>query len=188
MKIYFVTINDNKILESAQYLKQFDLDLYPVKYQIQEISHVDLHEIVKHKALRAYEQFHLPCVVEHGGLFIDALNGLPGGFSCEVWEKVGDRLCTFLDPGDVRHATAKSMIGFCDGRKVRFYSGETRGVITERGCGQFGYKWDPIFIPDGSTQTYAEMGAEKKHEYSQFNRAWSELVKDLGPGTGQRGR
>ena len=180
MKIYFVTGNDNKILEANRFLEKFDFELCPVKHSIQEISHVDLREIVKDKALRAFSQFNLPCVVEHGGLFIDALNGLPSGFSCEVWKMVGDRLCTFLNDDDLRHATAKSVIGYCDGRKVRLYSGETRGLIAPRSCGEYSNQWDPIFIPEGSTQTYGEMGWEKKMEFSQVNRAWTELVKDLG--------
>jgi XTP/dITP diphosphohydrolase len=76
-------------------------------------------------------------------------------------------------------ATAKSVIGYCDGKKVYLFTGETRGSISQSGRGDYKFQWDPIFIPDGSNQTYAEMGFPKKKAYSQAAKAWNELIQAL---------
>ena len=80
---------------------------------------------MRRKALEAYEDLGVPCVVEHGGLFMDALPGLPGGIGQLMWDAVGDRMCGFLSPDDSRRAVARSVIGYCDGRQIWTYGGET---------------------------------------------------------------
>lgn len=179
MNVYFVTVNTYKANEVETYLADCGFDLQIVPHRIQEILHIDLTEIVKDKVLKAYRDLRLPCVVEHGGLQIDALSGLPGGLSKVVWDTVGDRLCSFLRPGDPRTATAKSVIGYCDGKRVHTFSGETRGQISECGRGDYKFQWDPIFIPDGATETYAEMGFPRKKGYSQAAKAWSDYLSFL---------
>jgi XTP/dITP diphosphohydrolase len=183
MKIYFVTMNRFKINEMSDYLKRFNvreqlsIDIWPVEQNLQEILHSDIDEIVKHKTLDAYQYLGLPCVVEHGGLFMDALPGLPGGVGQIVWDAVGDRMCGFLRAEDSRGAVARSVIGYCDGRRVRIYRGETRGQVAESSRGDYLFHWDPIFMPEGSDQTYGEMGLEKKRATSPAVKAWEAFLK-----------
>lgn len=179
MKLFFVTVNDFKTKEVREYLKDSGVELEIVKYGVQEILNIDLSVIVKDKALKAYQQLGIPCVVEHGGLIIDALKGLPGGLSKVVWDAVGDKLCNFLDDKDTRAATAQSVIGYCDGRRVHIHVGETRGRVADRARGGYTFQWDPIFIPDGQSKTYAELGFPEKGKYSQAAKAWNALVKQL---------
>jgi XTP/dITP diphosphohydrolase len=115
--------------------------------------------------------------VEHGGIFMDALPGLPGGIGQIIWNAVGDRICSFLGEQDSRGAVARSIIGYCDGKRVRTYTGETRGQITKSARGGYKFNWDPIFIPDGSDLTYGEMGPEKKQATSQSLKAWKAFLK-----------
>jgi XTP/dITP diphosphohydrolase len=129
--------------------------------------------------LKAYSKFGIPCVVEHGALHIDSLNGLPGGISKVVWDKIGDKICDILPETQKRSATAKSVVGYCDGRQIHLFSGETRGEIAEASRGDRKFQWDPIFIPEGLSQTYAELTLDEKKVYSQGTKAWKKLIDFL---------
>lgn len=183
MKIYFVTSNKYKAAEISAYFKEaakqygLGIELCIVKTTVQEILHEDIEVIVKRKALEAYAYFGAPCVVEHGGIFMDALPGLPGGIGHVIWQAVGDRICGFLGKTDSRKAEAKSIIGYCDGKRVRTYTGSTRGEITKCARGKYAFNWDPIFVPEGSTETYGEMGPRKKRATSQSLKAWKAFLK-----------
>ena len=61
--------------------------------------------------------------------------------------------------------TAKTVLGYCDGRKMYQFSGELRGTIAAKPAGTRGFQWDCVFIPEGYEQTFAEMG-ELKNEIS----------------------
>jgi XTP/dITP diphosphohydrolase len=179
MKLYFVTMNDYKAKEVAEYLENAPVDLQVFKYPIQEILNINLELIARDKALKAYARLGRPCVVEHGGLLIEALQGLPGGLSKVVWDSVADRVCGFLDASDSRAAIAQTVIGYCDGQRVHLYKGETKGTISECSRGDYTFQWDPIFIPDGDTRTYAEMGFPEKGKYSQAAKAWRDFATYL---------
>lgn len=96
MKIYFVTANEKKIAESDERLKRFvervqtqegvrlEIEICPFKKHLDELLDPDIKRIVWKKAIEAYRVVHLPCVVEHGGLFLDAWQGSPG-----YWEGLG---------------------------------------------------------------------------------------------------
>lgn len=183
MKIYFVTASDQKFSEAESCLKilqaalNVSVDLCHVNLNLQEILTKDIDAVVKNKAIEAYKHAAIPCVVEHSGLFMDALPDLPGVLGKMIWESVGDRICGFLREGDSRNAVARSVIGYCDGRRVRLYVGEMPGQISERSRGDYTFNWDPIFIPQGSTQTYGEMGPERKLETSPAVKAWKAFLE-----------
>lgn len=183
MKIYFVSTNEPKIDEALNYIKylkdksDIDIDLGIVRTDVTEILNSNIELIAKSKALEAYRYTGFPCLVEHGGLFMKDLPNLPGGIGKIIWEAVGDRMCSFLREEDSREATAVSVIGYCDGRRIRIYRGETLGQVATRSRGEYTYNWDPIFIPAGSEQTYGEMGPEKKRATSQSIKAWDAFFK-----------
>jgi XTP/dITP diphosphohydrolase len=185
MKIYFVTKNCFKMDELRDYLEYFDVrarlsvDLcFCVPDQdLYEILHPEIDVIVKQKALEAYKYLRRPCVVERGGLYMDALPGLPGGVGHLVWNAVGDRMCGFLHAEDSKGTVARSILGYCDGRQVRLYRGETSGQVAEHPRGGYRFQWDPIFIPEGSDQTYGEMGREQKRASSPVVKAWDAFLQ-----------
>lgn len=179
MKLYFVTTNDYKIKEVEQYLAGTDLELQPVSFQINEILNLDLEAVVTDKVLKAYKYLGHPCVVEHGGLLIQALNNLPGGLSKVVWDTVGPKICTFLSTADSRKAIAQSVIGYCDGKRVHTFKGETEGTLADEARGTYMFQWDPVFIPAGETKTYAEFGFPDKEKFSQAAKAWGLLASSL---------
>lgn len=181
MKVYYVTTSVYKTDELADYAQQFNLaarhiEVCVVRQELQEILHPEIEVMVHKKAVDAYAYLHRPCVVEHGGLFMDALPGLPGSVGQIVWDAVGDRMCDFLRSQDARGATARSVLGYCDGRQVRVYRGETRGRIAEGARGAYAFRWDTIFIPDGEDRTYGELGREGKRATSPAVKAWSAFL------------
>lgn len=188
MKIYYVTTNEFKITEARDYVASHHiedrLDLSFLRSDVQEILHPDVSLIVRQKTIEAFKQIRWPCVVEHGGLFMDALPGLPGGVGKIVWDAVGERICGFLSADDPRGATARSFLGYCDGRRVRVYVGETRGRIADRARGAYSFAWDPIFIPEGSEKTYGEMGLEGKRTTSPVVKAWEAFMRAEVPKAG----
>jgi XTP/dITP diphosphohydrolase len=181
VKIYLVTTNEFKIREAQDYVASHHvedrLELSFLRSDVQEILHPDVSVIVRRKTIDAYQQIRWPCVVEHGGLFMDALPGLFGGLGKIVWDAVGERMCGFLNENDPRGATARSFLGYCDGRRVRVYVGETRGRIAERATGAYTFAWDPVFIPEGSDETYGQMGMERKRTTSPVVKAWDAFMR-----------
>jgi XTP/dITP diphosphohydrolase len=184
MKVYFVTNNTSKAAELEDYLASTassapDLQIVVFRSELFEVLDSDIDRIVTNKALDAFQSVGLPCVVEHSGLFMDALPGLPGGLGEAIWRSIGDRMCGFLRDSDSRAATARSVIGYCDGRRVTLFHGEARGRIAQRAQGEHSFNWDPIFIPDGSDHTYGEMTMAAKRVTSPVHKAWDAFVKSV---------
>ena len=184
MKIYFVTNNTSKAEELQDYLASAppavpDFQIAVFQSELFEVLDCDIDRIVTNKALDAFQRVGLPCVVEHSGLFMDALPGLPGGLGQTIWRSIGDRMCGFLHHADSRAATARSVIGYCDGRRVTLFHGETRGQIAQQAQGTRSLNWDPIFIPDGSEHTYAEMDMAAKRATSPVCKAWDAFIKSV---------
>jgi len=186
MKIYFVTNSPGKTSELTDFLSTSPLakaiEIVVYSSSLEEVLDSDIHRIVTHKAIQAYETVALPCVVEHSGLFMDALPGLPGGVGQLIWNYIGDRICGFLHENDTRAAVARSVIGYCDGRHVFLFSGETRGTISDKARGSYALNWDPIFIPEGDTRTYGEMGLAIKRQTSPVHKAWEAFVTAIVTG------
>lgn len=178
MKIYVLTTNRFKVAEIEYYAKwrrvtkRHGVELCVVNQDLQELLVPDIGLIVREKAVEAYRHMGLPCIVEHGGIFMTALPGLPGSVGKIVWDAVGDRLCGFLRDTDSRRATVKSYLGYCDGKDVRVYQGVTHGRVADRARGRYKFAWDPIFIPEKQSRTYGEMGLAEKRHTSPAYRAW----------------
>ena len=184
MNLYFLTMNDIKAEEAAAFFGQADVkDAYNIefrviKHSVEEILDPDLNFVVRKKALEAYRYLKQPCLVEMSGLFFDGLPQLPGSLGRIIWKAVGDRMCDFLRKEDTRLATARAIIGYCDGKQIRLYEGSTVGEVTERARGDYNKSnWDPIFIPEGDKQTYAEMGRERKSKTSPLIKAWRKFLE-----------
>ncbi|MEZ4866365.1 MAG: non-canonical purine NTP pyrophosphatase [Caldilineaceae bacterium] len=159
-ELLFVTSNANKVAKIqavlGRPLQQIDLDL-------PEVQAVDVKEVIEQKAREAYRQVGKPVLVEDTGLAFDAWNGLPGALIRWFLKTVGNAsICTMLDGFADRRAVAETCIGFYDGVNFVAFSGYAPGVITTSPRGEQGFGWDPIFQPDGSTKTFAELAPDEK--------------------------
>ncbi len=137
------------------------------------------------KARYAYERVKLPCIADDTGLEVDALNGAPGVFSARYAGEAKDpvanmaRLLRELEGRVDRNARFRTVIAFVAEGVQHTVEGEVRGEITHgpRGNGGFGY--DPVFQPEVSTLTFAELDAKTKNAISHRGQAIWKLVSWL---------
>ncbi len=161
--ITFVTGNQAKADHLAKYLG------FPVKHRkidLDEIQSLDLKTVVEHKVRQAYDIIGGPVLVEDVSLEFEALGRLPGTFIRFYVDEVPfETICRTLD-GLSRNATARCIFGYYDGTTLEFFEGSLQGIIADNPRGEHGYGWDKLFIPQGYTQTRAEMNqADDKKTY-----------------------
>lgn len=156
-KITFITGNQSKADYLVRYLG------FPVKHQkldLDEIQSLDLKEIVTHKAKQAFAKIHSPILVEDTSLEFVAFGRLPGPFIRYFIEDMGfDDICNLLNGKD-RSAIARSVFGYYDGKNLTAFEGSMKGEIATDPCGNGGFGWDKIFIPEGYSVTRAQMNED----------------------------
>lgn len=167
----FATSNHQKLKEFESILgiklNHSDLDL-------DEIQSVDVEEVAIHKAKQAYELLKEPVIVEDTGLYLEELNGLPGALIKFFVKKLTlEQICSLIKEN--RSATAVICIAYFNGQELKTFKGETKGEIAKEPKGTNGFGWDPIFIPEGYSQTFAEITSEEKED--KFMR--KEAIKKL---------
>lgn len=136
------------------------------------------------KAKYYSEQFDVACVADDSGLAVDALDGAPGVYSARY---AGEN-CTYSDNNN-KLLDAIEEVPWPE-RTARFLccaafyplEGETHTVLgTVEGhiavdiCGEQGFGYDPVFVPEGHDRTFAEMTSDEKHAISHRGRAFSAL-------------
>ncbi|MBE7373727.1 non-canonical purine NTP pyrophosphatase [Pseudomonas lopnurensis] len=162
MKIRFASINQQKIREVREILEPSGIEVLPFPVRIEELRTEDLQQLVSDKLLAAFKLIGKPVFVEHTGLFIRSLNGFPGGLTQIFWERLqAERFSELISRLDDPAAEAKTLIGYCDGRKRHFFEGVVAGRISPKPAGRGGFEWDDVFIPDGQSRTFAELGGRK---------------------------
>ena len=163
-QLYFVTSNEGKIKEAEMIL---GIPIKPMRADLEEIQSLDLEEIVKAKAIKAFELVQKPLFVDDVGLYIEAWNGFPGPFVKYLRDAVGNEgLLKMMKNETNRKIIAKAAIGFHNGKEVITFMGEVKGTLAVEPRGQGGWGWDPIFIPSHTDKTYAELTVEEKNAVS----------------------
>ena len=164
-------------------------DLFDVEYrfvQTDEPLNCDIVEMVRVKAASAYKSLMVPCIVEHAGIVLNGFENLsyPGGLTQPMWDAIGAELfvksCTVLASG----ATARAVIGYCDGSNIHTFVGETKGQLSTEPRGERTFYWDTVFCPEGGNgKTYAEIvgadgsGLPRKVALSQSRKAMEKFLK-----------
>ena len=172
MQALFVTSNPNKAREAAEIL---GIELVNVDLDLPELQALDVAQVAANKAATAREALGFPdspVLVEDSGLLVEAWNGLPGALTKWFLRSVGNEgLLRMLAGEEDRAARAVCAVAVAatDG-SVRAFVGEVGGSIAYQPRGSAGFGWDPIFVPSGHAETYAELGA-RKHEDSHRARA-----------------
>ena len=116
-------------------------------------------------------------IVEDDGLFIDSLDGFPGPYSSFVFRTIGnDGILKLLTGSTNRSAYFCSLIAFYNGITLSISEGRVDGRISERVTDGGGWGYDPIFVPDGTDLTFAEL-KKSKNEYSHRRRALENFAK-----------
>ena len=178
LRLHFVSRNRHKLAEAKQILDPRGVVVLPVERAIEELQATDPRAIVRDKALKAFEYLGEPLFVEHTGLFLDYLNGLPGGLTQIFWDSLeADRFAKLFGRPDQK-ALARTLIGYIDGKKCHFFDGEIAGTISAEPRGPREFQWDCVFVPDGYTGTFAELG-DKKNEISMRKIALDKFASFL---------
>lgn len=144
-----------------------------------------LEENASEKSKTIYKLTGTNCFSEDTGLEVEALNGEPGVKSAryagedKAFDKNIDKLLAKLGDTQNRKAQFRTVASLIINGKEYIFEGICPGVITrdKRGAGGFGY--DPVFIPDGASQTFAEMSMEEKNQFSHRKKAIEKLVAFL---------
>lgn len=175
--LYFITGSKHKFEEVSSIispLEQLEIDL-------PEIQEIDAKLIIEAKLSSARAHHPGALIVEDTSLYLDCLGALPGPLIKWFMKSLGTEglynLCKQM--GNYK-ATAKVLMGYSSGGDdVQFFEGVVHGtIVSPRGTSSFG--WDPIFIPDGFDQTFAEMGKDLKNKISHRKLAASKLKDFLG--------
>jgi XTP/dITP diphosphohydrolase len=170
MRLRFLSSNPNKVAEAKAILAPAGFEIIPVEKKLDEIQSDDVELLVRDKCIKAFRVIGRPVFVEHTGLYIEALNGFPGGLTQIFWDTLGaERVAGLFARDDDGHAVARTRIGYCDGRCIHQFEGEVRGRLSREPRGDAS-QWDCVFIPEGSDQTFAEMG-ERKNDVSMRRKA-----------------
>lgn len=124
------------------------------------------------KARFIYETYHLDCFADDTGLEVEALNGAPGVYSARY---AGDahnseanmrKLLQELEGVENRRARFRTAFALILNGKEHLFEGIVNGHITPVRHDTSGFGYDPVFVPDGYTQTFAEMGDALKNKIS----------------------
>jgi len=188
MKLIFASNNKHKIEE----LKAFagnEVEIVSLKEAGIDIDIVEPHDSLEENASEKSWTIHRltgdDCFSEDTGLEIEALNGEPGvksaryagerrSFSDNI-EKVLNKLSSETN----RKARFRAVISLIiDGNETQF-EGVCNGKIIYRPQGTEGFGYDPIFIPDGSNRSFAEMSIDEKNQFNHRTKAAAKLVAFL---------
>lgn len=174
MTLRFVTNNEHKLREVQTLLAP--TEIIATKIKIEEIQTEDVSKLIRDKVLKAFNQVKRHLFVEHTSLYIKSLNEFPGGLTQIFWDKLGaDLFCSLLHSHDMsKEIIAKTIIGYCDTKKIHLFEGEIKGTIAPEPKGSRDFQWDCIFIPDGYSKTFAELG-DIKNEISMRKKAFDKF-------------
>ncbi len=177
-KLYFVTGNENKLREAREILG----DVEGLKTDLAEIQELDLRKIIEAKLEEALKTGKDNVFAEDVSFGLDCLNGFPGPLIKWMLEAVGRRgiydVCKKYDNFGV---TVKAMIGLSSKGKITFFEGGIKGKVCPP-KGESGFGWDPIFIPEGHTKSFAEMTGNEKNKISHRRKVLEKMKEHITKG------
>ena len=172
-KLVFATNNAHKLEEIRAILGD--------KVEILSLNDIDCHA-----DMYIYENYGLDCFADDTGLEVEALNGAPGIYSARYAGGEGHdseanmkKLLSEMQDKDNRKARFRTVICLIEGGKEHFFEGIVNGSIIRERKGGAGFGYDPIFMPDGYSETFAEMGNDEKNKISHRARAVQKLCEYL---------
>lgn len=138
------------------------------------------------KSSYVYQNYQLDCFADDTGLEVEALNGAPGVYSARYAEGEGHdaeanmlKLLHELEGKENRNAQFRTAVSLILDGKEYLFEGVIKGKIVQEKRGDSGFGYDPIFMPEGYEQTFAEMGAETKNKISHRALAIEKLCSFL---------
>jgi XTP/dITP diphosphohydrolase len=189
MRLVFATNNRHKL---AEIKKAIDTSV-PGRYTIVGLNELGFHDELPEtadtlegnaieKVTYFYNRFKTNCFADDTGLEVFSLNNRPGVFSaryagpaCNFDDNI-NKLLSELSGVDQRGARFRTVIALILKDQTYLFEGEIEGEITISKYGKNGFGYDPVFRPQGYTQTFAEMDLENKNRISHRAQALNKLI------------
>ncbi|MGB4844959.1 MAG: RdgB/HAM1 family non-canonical purine NTP pyrophosphatase [Ferruginibacter sp.] len=186
--LIFATNNQNKVNEVRAVLGDI-FNLITLKEAGIDIDIPEPHDTLEanatEKSKTIFTLTNKNCFSEDTGLEVDALNGEPGVKSARYageersFDDNIDKLLANLSAIQNKTARFRTVISLIlDGREY-FFEGICPGKIIPERKGKNGFGYDPVFVPDGSDKTFAEMNMEEKNKFSHRKKAMQKLIDFL---------
>ena len=178
--IRFVTTNAGKFREVAALLKEQGIEIEHFDLLLPEVQADTSEEVAAYSVKVLAEEADFDFFVDDSGFYVDALKGFPGVYSAYVYRTLGlAGVLHLLEGAERRAARFETVLVFRMAGETHTFRGECRGAVTlePRGTGGFGF--DPIFLPDGHTKTFAEMSIEEKNSLSHRASAARQMAAFL---------
>ena len=184
MKLVFATNNKHKLQEVR--------DIVGDRVEVLSLSDINCNDDIPEtadtlqgnaliKARYIYEKYGVDCFADDTGLEVEALDGAPGVYSaryageeCDSEANMKKLLHNLTDKNN-RNAQFRTVIALIINGEERLFNGIVKGVITTEKMGTSGFGYDPIFIPEGFSESFAQMDASMKNSISHRYRATEEL-------------
>jgi len=191
MRMLIATLNEGKLREYERLLADVPglelVTMAALSRRIEVDEDRDTFEgNARKKAMEMAEAAGVPCLADDSGLEVDALGGRPGVYSARYSgegatdQRNNAKLLEELRgvPDDQRTARFRCAIAVvdADGRELAVADGACEGSIGHEPRGTHGFGYDPLFVPDGYTQTMAELAPETKNQISHRAEAAAKLV------------
>lgn len=188
-KLVFATNNSHKLKEVSAILGN--------KVELLSLNDINCHDDIPEtadtlegnallKARYIYDKFGVDCFADDTGLEVEALNGAPGIYSARYAGGDGHdseanmrKLLVELSDKENRKAQFRTVVALILGGKEYLFEGIVKGEIKQEKKGGEGFGYDPVFTPEGYSQTFAELGDEVKNQISHRSRAVHKLCEFL---------
>lgn len=187
-KLIFATNNQHKV-DEIRIVLDHTFDIITLRESGIEIDIPEPHDTLeanaKEKSSVIYKLISQNCFSEDTGLEVDALNGEPGVKSARYagesrsFEDNIDKLLNNLKTLVNRSARFRTVISLILNGEENQFEGICEGTILKERKGINGFGYDPVFVPTGSTKTFAEMNMEEKSAFSHRKKAMVKLIAFL---------
>lgn len=188
MKIIFATSNQHKLKEIKS-VALSGIEIVSLKEIGFEGELPETHETIEENSLEKAEflskKFDTSCFAEDTGLIIDAINGEPGVYSARyaganaTFDDNVNKVLEKMQGKENRKARFKTVITYYSNGNYVQFEGITEGEILTERKGSEGFGYDPIFVPEGSTKSYAEMTLEEKNKFSHRKKSFDGFANHL---------
>ncbi len=178
--IQFITTNEGKFREVSEKLLEHGIRITHLDRSYPEIQADSLEKVVRFGATVLDDEVQGDYLIDDSGLFIDALGGFPGPYSAYAFKKIGCAgILKLLEGASNRTAVFVTVFLLRRGDDHETSRGEVHGTIADRERGKGGFGFDPIFVPESETRTFAEMSVKEKNALSHRARAVDGLMAHL---------
>ena len=188
MKLVFATNNRHKLDEVRAIVGD--------KVEVLSLNDIGCHDDIPEtadtlqgnaliKARYIYEKFGVDCFTDDTGLEVEALDGAPGVYSARYAGEECDseanmqKLLQNLTGKSNRNAQFRTVIALIIKGEEKLFNGIVKGTITEEKRGDSGFGYDPVFVPEGFSESFAQMSGDMKNSISHRYRATQELSNYL---------